>query len=89
MGLSALAENIILLRYMELPSQMHRLISILKAGEPGFDPAIREFKITQRGINVAATAESAEAILAGVARPFSSSASTPPESSQDSLPATE
>ena len=34
------------------------------------DPSIREFSISDRGIEVATTFESAEAILTGVARPL-------------------
>lgn len=72
-GMSAIIENIILLRYVELRSQLYRLISIMKVREDSYDPTIREFKITDSGIDVAATFESAEAILTGIARPYASS----------------
>lgn len=68
-GVSELVDNIIYLRYFELRSQLYRLISILEARESYHDPAIREFTITNRGIDVAATFESAEAILTGIAHP--------------------
>jgi circadian clock protein KaiC len=67
-GVAATVDNLIFLRYVELRSQLYRLLSILKVRESAYDPAIREFEITDRGINVAATFESAEAILTGVAR---------------------
>lgn len=67
--LTAQAENILLLRYVELHSQLYRLISIMKIRESGYDPTIREFRITDHGIEVASTFTSAEAILTGVARP--------------------
>ncbi len=68
-GITALAENILVLRHVELSSQLYRLISILKMRESGYDPAIREFRLSERGIEVAATFASAEAILTGVAHP--------------------
>ncbi|MDY7225101.1 ATPase domain-containing protein [Hyalangium rubrum] len=65
---AAHVENIILLRYVELRSQLYRLISIMKMRESQYDSGIREFSITDDGINVADTFESAEAILTGHAR---------------------
>lgn len=66
---SAITDNIFFLRYVELRSQLYRLISILKVRESGYEPAIREFRISENGIEVASTFESAEAILTGIARP--------------------
>jgi circadian clock protein KaiC len=79
---SSLVDNIIFLRYVELNSQLYRLISILKARESGYDSSIREFGIDARGIYVADTFESAQAILTGIARPVPGSrpsADHPPE----------
>jgi len=70
-GVSALADNILFLRYVELHSQIYRLISILKMRESGYDSAIREFRITEQGIEVAPTFASAKDILTGRARPVS------------------
>ena len=67
-GVSALADNIILLRHVELRSQLYRLISILKVRDRAYDGAIREFQITDRGIVVADTFDTAEQILTGTAR---------------------
>lgn len=67
-GTAELVDNIIFVRYVELRSQLYRLISLLKLRESAYDPVIREFHITSQGINVAATFESAEAILTGVGR---------------------
>jgi len=67
-GVSALADNIILLRHVELRSQLYRLISILKVRDRAYDGAIREFQITDRGVVVADTFDSAEQILTGAAR---------------------
>ncbi len=65
---AAYVENIILLRYVELRSQLYRLISLMKMRESQYDSGIREFAITDKGITVADTFESAEAILTGHAR---------------------
>ena len=67
-GVSSLADNIILLRHVELRSQLYRLISIIKVRDQAYDGAIREFQITDRGVVVADTFDSAEQILTGAAR---------------------
>ncbi|CAA9545511.1 MAG: Circadian clock protein KaiC [uncultured Thermomicrobiales bacterium] len=67
-AVASTAENVVLLRYVELRSQLHRLISILKVRESDYDTSIREFLITPDGIDVAGSFESAEAVLTGVTR---------------------
>jgi circadian clock protein KaiC len=69
-NISGIVDNIFFLRYVELRSQLRRLISILKSRESAYDTAIREFTISSGGIDVASTFESAESILTGVARPI-------------------
>src|SRR5271163_2342767 len=64
-GLSTIAENLILLRYVELRSQLRRLISVVKMRDSAFDSSLREFRITATGIEIADTFDSAEAILSG------------------------
>jgi circadian clock protein KaiC len=66
--LANVVETVILLRYVELGSQLHRLISIMKIRESRYDTSLREFRITDGGLEVAASFESAEAILTGHAR---------------------
>lgn len=61
--LAATVENAILLRYVELRSQLHRLISIVKTRESDYDTSIREFQINANGLEVAPTFDSAEAVL--------------------------
>ncbi|QAT86479.1 circadian clock family protein KaiC [Corallococcus coralloides] len=61
-------ENVILVRYVELRSQLYRLLSIMKMRESAYDSGIREFSISEQGIQVAGTFESAESILTGHAR---------------------
>jgi circadian clock protein KaiC len=64
-GLSTIAENLILLRYVEMRSQLRRLISVVKMRDSDFDSSLREFRITATGIEIAQTFDSAEAILSG------------------------
>ncbi|MCP3143187.1 ATPase domain-containing protein [Pyxidicoccus xibeiensis] len=65
---AAYVENIIYLRYVELRSQLYRLLSIMKMRESQYDSGIREFAISDDGITVADTFSSAEAVLTGQAR---------------------
>ena len=61
--LSSLAENLILLRYIELRSQLYRLISVMKVRDSDFDPSLREFTINSEGLAIRDTPATAEAIL--------------------------
>ena len=56
-------DNAILLRYVEPRSRLHRLVSVLRVRESGFDPNTREFSITDHGVEVRHSAESAAAVL--------------------------
>lgn len=69
-GVAGIVENIVFLRYVELRSQLYRLISVLKARRSEHDRALREFTIDAQGITIARTFASAEAILTGLARPL-------------------
>jgi circadian clock protein KaiC len=64
-GVSALAENLIYLRFVELRSHLYRLLSILKVRQSRYDTSLREFHITDRGIRLETNLESAEALLSG------------------------
>jgi circadian clock protein KaiC len=79
-SLSAVAENLLFLRYVELRSQLYRLLSIIKMRESEHDLSIREFAITDQGIKVDSTFTTAEAILTGVAHPRATT--DPPAPSQ-------
>jgi circadian clock protein KaiC len=67
LGISAAADNMVLLRHVELRTRLHRLLSVLKTRSSGFDARLREFRVTDSGIEIADTFESAEAILSGFA----------------------
>jgi len=62
-GVSALAENIIVLRHVQHRTQLYRLLSILKLRDSGYDPSVREFKITDRGLLVAETLDTANQLF--------------------------
>jgi circadian clock protein KaiC len=68
--MAGLVDNVLFVRYVELRSQLYRLLSIMKMRDSAYDTTIREFKIGPHGISVASTFKSAEAILTGVARPL-------------------
>ena len=66
--ISAIFDNVLLLRHVELRSQLYRLFSILKVRDSDYDSAMREFRITSKGLVLAESFDSAEAILSGYAR---------------------
>jgi circadian clock protein KaiC len=68
-GVSCIAEIILVTRYVELRSQLHRMISVLKVRDAGINSALHEFTIGQSGILIAPDSASAENILAEVAPP--------------------
>ena len=47
---SSLAENMILLRFVERGSRLHRVISVLKARDSDFDPSLYEYDLTDKGM---------------------------------------
>jgi len=63
--LGSVVDNVIFLRYFELNSRIHRLISILKMRDSSYESEIREFNITETGLKISKTFESAEALLTG------------------------
>ncbi len=66
--ISALAEAMVLLRYVELRSRLCRLVSLSKVREGAFDPTIREFSISDTGVVVGKPFEGVEAGLDQAAR---------------------
>jgi circadian clock protein KaiC len=67
-GMSSLVESLIALRFLEHQSRVRRLLSVVKVRGSGFDPALREFVITDgRGISLAGAFEGAEELLSGFA----------------------
>jgi circadian clock protein KaiC len=70
-GIGAIIDNIIFLRFVEMRSQLYRMLSVVKMRESDNDPTLHLFSVSNRGIHVEETFESAEAVLTGVARPLS------------------
>lgn len=68
--ISVTAENLLFFRHIELRGRLHRILSVLKMRESGYDSYVREFEITERGISVLRPLDSAEGLLTGVARPI-------------------
>jgi circadian clock protein KaiC len=66
-GASCIAEIILATRYVELRSQLHRMISVLKVRDADINTALHEFTIGQNGIVIAPDSASAETILAEAA----------------------
>jgi circadian clock protein KaiC len=66
--LSSLAENLLMLRFIELRSRLYRLVSILKVRDSQFDPSLHEYHTTGQGLLIGASSESAERIMIGYAR---------------------
>jgi circadian clock protein KaiC len=55
-------------RQVELCGRLHRVASVLKMRESGYDPHVREFEINSEGLRVLGPLASAEGLLTGVAR---------------------
>ena len=60
---SNIAENMILMRYVERRAQVHRLVSVLKVRDSGFDHSTREFFLAQDGLRISETSATAVGLL--------------------------
>jgi circadian clock protein KaiC len=67
-GISALTQNTILLRFVEMEGRLRRLLAVVKVRESDHDPSLRHFEITGRGVVVGPAADRGEALLSGFAR---------------------
>jgi circadian clock protein KaiC len=67
-GVSCIAEIILVTRYVELRSQLYRMISVLKVRDAEINSALHEFTVGQGGIVIAPDSASAENILAEATR---------------------
>jgi circadian clock protein KaiC len=66
-GAATMVDNILHLRYVELRSQIRRLIAVMKLADHAYEASLREFHVTNRGLVIASTFETAEALLTGTA----------------------
>jgi circadian clock protein KaiC len=62
-GVSALVENIVLLDYVDVGTQLKRLLSVIKQRGSAYESAIRELVIGPQGMQLADDSTSAEEIL--------------------------
>jgi circadian clock protein KaiC len=67
-GLSGLAENVVLLRYLERTSRLHRIVSITKLRDAEFDSSLREFSIGKNGIEIAQSSDTVMSLMGGEVR---------------------
>ncbi len=74
------ADNVVILRFVELRSSVHRMISVLKMRDRASETSLREFSITDAGIVIAPDSSGAEAILAEVGQRYSTGSKLPPQS---------
>jgi circadian clock protein KaiC len=66
--LAALAENLVLLRWVEYRSEMFRIISVLKMRDSPYDSSIRQYAIDEHGFRILEPLQTAEGLLTGIAR---------------------
>lgn len=79
-GVSALAENMVLLRFAEYRARLYRLMSIIKVRGGGFDRQLREFEISEEGVKLPSSFRNAQDILSGYDAPA-------PDAGHDGRPA--
>jgi circadian clock protein KaiC len=63
-GVSPVAQNILLMRYVELRSTLYRMLSVLKVRDQQIDPQLHVYEMTSSGVRLDADASRAESILA-------------------------
>ncbi|MCE5199155.1 MAG: ATPase domain-containing protein [Armatimonadota bacterium] len=68
-GISSMSDNIIMMRYVEVESQLKRAISILKMRGTSHENDLREFKITNEGILIGEPFKHFQGVLSGLPTP--------------------
>lgn len=69
--LSSIVDNLLVTRFVELDSELKRLLSILKMRDSFYDPSLLEIVISNHGVSLEKTFGHATAILSGTAAPHS------------------
>jgi len=85
-GISSLTEAMIMLRYLELGSRLHRIVSLMKVREGSFDATIRRFTISDVGLTIGEPFEGVEAVLTGMGREVPSGAAAADDNLRHHLP---
>ena len=57
------SDNLVLMRYVELRSRLHRLVSVIKVRNSDFDPTLHEYVTTSDGLRIGGTLDGAEVTL--------------------------
>ena len=69
-GVSSTADNLILLRYVEVEGHLERAVSVLKARGTGHLTELRRFRIDGRGAHVGERFTDLRGVLTGVPQPW-------------------
>jgi circadian clock protein KaiC len=81
--LAVIAHNLLLLRYVEFQGELHRIFSILKVRDSGFDPTIRRYMIDSDGLRIFPPDDSTAGLLTGIAHLASEARVKRPTEPQD------
>jgi circadian clock protein KaiC len=73
-GVSSTADNLILLRYVEMDGRLERAVSVLKARGTAHTTELRRFTIGERGARVGERFEDLRGVLTGVPQPVRAAA---------------
>ncbi|MFV2948429.1 MULTISPECIES: ATPase domain-containing protein [Pseudomonas] len=68
--LSSIVDNLLLMRFVELNSQLRRVLSILKVRDSRYDPALLEVVFGEGGMELHKAFNEAAAVLSGTAQPL-------------------
>jgi circadian clock protein KaiC len=82
-GISGIAENLIMVRFVQQGAALHRLMSILKIRDSRFDSSQYRFSLTPNGIRIDDTPEQADSLLA---RPSAQPTAAPPHGRRSRSP---
>jgi circadian clock protein KaiC len=70
-GVSAIFQNILFLRQVEVEAELLRLLSIMKTRDSGHDRALYQFDITDQGVVIGPPFQPSRNVLTGVSQPLS------------------
>ncbi|MDB4976340.1 MAG: Protein kinase [Myxococcaceae bacterium] len=68
-AISFLAQNIVFLRYVEIESQLRKMMAVVKMRRSHHSHELREYELTDRGMNMLGPFREHEGMLTGVAKP--------------------
>jgi circadian clock protein KaiC len=81
-GVSSIADNVIVLRYVEVDGHLERAVFILKARGIGHGTELRRFRIDDRGAHVGARFQDLRGVLTGIPQPARVAKSRPSSSTK-------